>query len=163
VVDFSSLTDSIVACQQTNTELLQLLPSNGAYPTASARIFPYYAEDPGGTNLEQRIQQQPMDTIMIGWTSTRISRSMREPATRHDFIAYLKNGGKASNYISAFCDGIVNWNSQVARFRFTTVDDKLFPPEDLQASRVSLLIGQNFMIYDSIQVSFALSERGVDN
>jgi hypothetical protein len=163
VVDFSVLTDAVIGCQQSNAQLLALLPTNGVYADPAMRIFPYYAQDPNGTNIEQRIQTQPMDTIMIGWTGTRLGRFLREPATRHEFVAYLKNSGKASDYITAFIDGMVNWNSQQARFRFTTIHDKTFPPEDLAASRVSLLIGQNFMLYDSIQIAFALSERGVDN
>ena len=164
MLDASDLTDEIIAAQQTNADLLALFPPpTNAYPTPAARITAYYIQDPNGVNFEQRIQEQPKDTIMIGWTGTRTGRFANLEATKHDFAAYVRVTGKASTYFQAFVDGMCDWNGQNARFRFLTIDPKTNPPEDMTLSRLSYLISQGFAIYDSVQISFTLTERGVDN
>jgi hypothetical protein len=60
-------------------------------------------------------------------------------------------------------DGIVTWMGQIGRFRFVVVDEKCNPPEAMALSRVSYVIGQGFAIYDALQITFTLTERGVDN
>jgi hypothetical protein len=164
MLDPSVLTDEIIGAQQTNAQLLGLFPqapTNG-YPTPASRIFPYYTADPGGTNIEQQIQNQNRDTIMVAWSQTRTGRFNRQDATRHEFTAYVRTTGKVSTYFAAFVDGVCNWNSQTLRFRLLTIDDRTLPPEDMALQRASLLIGQNFAIYDSMQITFALTERGID-
>jgi hypothetical protein len=164
MLDASTLTDEIIGAQQTNAELLTLFPPpSPVYPTPAARIFPYYTADPGGTNIEQRIQEQPKDTIMVAWSGTRTGRFSRQDATRHEFAAYVRTTGKVSSYFAAFVDGVCNWNGQTLAFRLLTINNRALPPEDMALQRASLLIGQNFAIYDSMQITFALTERGIDN
>jgi len=164
MLNADNLTDEIIAAQQTNADLMALFPAPTAtYPTPGSRLVPYYMEDPGGVNFEQRIQQQPKDTMVISHVGTRTGRFANLEATKHDFRALVRVTGRVNPYWVAFVDGQCNWNGQTSRFRFLTIDPKVNPPEDLVMSQISFLIGDRFMVYDAVQFTFTLTERGVDN
>lgn len=164
MLDSSDLIDAIVACLKTNNDLVQLLAD-----ASTDSIFPYYHDDNAGTNFEQRVQEQDAGTIMVAWRGTRTGNFARNEATKHDFACLLSPNGRAGRMFAAFMNGLcANYQApeqngiQNTRFRLTTVHGKCFPPDSTSMIPQPIFIAPQYGIYDTLPITFTLTEKGLD-
>ena len=164
MLDSSDLIDAIVAALKTNNDLVQLLAN--ADP---ASISAYYHDDNAGTNFEQRVQEQEAGTILVAWRGTRTGNFARNEATKHDFASLLSPSGKAGQFFAAFMNGVcqnytapMTTDSQNAKFRLTTIHGKCFPPDSVSMIPQPIFIAPQYGIYDTLPITFTLTEKGLD-
>ncbi len=164
MLDSSDLIDAIVLALQANDDFVSLLKD-----ASPASIVPYYHDDNAGTNFEQRVQEQIAGTLMVAWRGTRTGNFARNEATKHDFAALLSPNGRAGRLFAALMNGVCtnyiapgSTSPQTAKFRLITLHPKCFPPDSIAMIPQPIFIAPQYGIYDTLPITFTLTEKGLD-
>jgi hypothetical protein len=154
--DPNVLLDAIVAALQSNSELVAALGS-------ADKILTYRHQDPGGTNLEQSLIDQPPSTLLVAWKGTRTGNFARMEAVKHDFLI----GVKPSENVTAGAiwqllrEGVCAATGM--KFKLSTLHEAVNPPEAMQCAANTRFIAPNYGLFDFTEITFTLTERGIDN
>lgn len=155
MLDASDLLDSIIAALQ---DIPTLLPFVNNDP---ANIYASYIDYAiPGTNTETSIVQQRPATIMGMWLGTRTGNFAKQEAIKHDYGLYLKPAGRPSTMFRAIREGIVT--SKGLKFRLINIDPQVSLPEQFYCQPKEISIAARQQIYTFTEVTFTLTERGLD-
>lgn len=160
MVDPSALLDSMLVTLRSNSDLVAALASPLPTPTA---IFAYYTQyGLGKANLEQRIFDQPFNTIMGCWVGTRTGRFNKGESIMHDFALYLKPAGRVSAVFTALREGVCTV-PETRKFKLISVDPNVYPVDGLACRARTNFVSQNYGLFDFTEITLTLIEKSVDN
>lgn len=155
MVDVSDLVDKIVLVLKGNQPLVDLLGGD------DASIVPYYQGV--GNNLDQEVQEQETNSLLIAWRGTRTGVFNKNDAIKHDFCIYPKYEGKMSTLWKLLREGVSTYppgNNQP--FKRQVIDQSCFIAEALNCIPKAVFISPEYGVFDFTEISFTLTERGVD-
>lgn len=153
------LIDATITALQSNADLVAFLAN--ADP---ANIYPYYdgepAPDQTSTNFEQAVQEQKMGTIMVSYQGFTLGTREKFDITVHNMVCHLKAMGRIQPMFGAFRYGVLATTGMP--LRLSTIHPKMTPPDNFTGGRAPMYIGGGYMVYDMQQVTFTLTEKGLD-
>lgn len=156
--DPDALIDAIITALKAITTLVASpLLANG-----TASILPYYTDVSDGTvNLEQTIIEQPPGTLLVHWLGTRTGNFAKNEAIKHDFGISCKPKGRVSALFVLVREGTCTTSGQ--KFKHTQVDSNVRMPENMQLQNSTKYLTERYGLRDFSDITFTLTERGVDN
>lgn len=158
MTDPDLLTDAIITALQS----IDTLISSGLLVNGAASIIPYKTNmEEGYANIEDFTLQQPAGTIVVFWRGTRTGVFDKKDTIKHDFGISLKPNGRAAQMFYLIREGVCSITGQ--KFKLTQVTSDVRPPEDMQCQNRSVYISANFGIREFTDITFTLTERGIDN
>lgn len=157
MADPDVLTAAIVtALQSISTLIASPLLANGA-----ASILSYYPDVPeGDVNIEQTIIEQPAGSILVHWVGTRTGNFAKNDAIKHDFSISLKPRGRVAPLFVLIREGICATSGLKFKHTPVTIDVRL--PEELQIINSTKFMTERYGLRDFSDITFTLTERGVD-
>jgi hypothetical protein len=154
----NSLIEAIVTALQS----ISTLTTSPLLASGPSSILPYFTDGPAGQlNLEQSIIEQPPGTILVYWRGTRTGNFNKMESIKHDFGLSLKPKGRAADIFVAIRQGTCTASG--LPFKLTQVDPSVRVPEDMKCENSTKYMTERYGFRDFSDITFTLTERGVDN
>jgi len=159
MTDPDVLTDAIITALQS----IAALVASPLLTSGPSSIIPYKTDMPGGTeNIEDFVLQQPAGTLVVFWRGTRTGIFAKLDTIKHDFGISLKPNGRAAQVFAMIREGVCVV-PEGRPFKLTQVTSDVRPPEDMACVNRSVYISGNFGVREFSDITFTLTERGIDN
>jgi len=159
MTDPDILTDAIIASLQS----IDALVTSDLLRAGAQSIIAYKTNmEEGFVNIEDFVLQQDAGTIVVFWRGTRTGIFDKKDTIKHDFGISLKPNGRASQIFTMIREGVCAV-PEGRKFKLTQVTTDVRPPEDMACTNRSVYIAGNFGVREFSDITFTLTERGIDN
>lgn len=148
--DPGTLRADIVTAMRGNASLVAELGGDGANITQYIE-----SED---SSLEEAVLALQSPAALVAWRGTNTDRGRRADAIVHRFIAIFRLAGAASPVWTAFREGVTSGQ----KFKLLQVNNSVLPPAEMTCNMRSLSFADSVAI-EYLEITFAISERGIDN